>query len=193
MNKKLHERLIFLIRSLSGKVGAITFSSHYLVNKVISLIDFPLDKVVEYGPGTGVMTKALLQKLSPEGKLIVIESDPQFVEILRQLKDARLQIIEGTIQDQILDESHGFSDIDLVVSSVPFSFLTPAQRQRIISDTEKMLNPRGDFILFHQYRRLTIDLLQKKFAKVSVFFELRNIFPSFILQAEKIENKIIEF
>ena len=160
---------------------------------MISLIDFPLDKVVEYGPGTGVMTKALLQKLSPEGKLIVIESDPQFVEILRQLKDARLQIIKGTIQDQILDESHGFSDIDLVVSSVPFSFLTSTQRQRIISDTEKMLNPRGDFILFHQYRRLTIDLLQKKFAKVSVFFELRNIFPSFILQAEKIENKIIEF
>jgi phospholipid N-methyltransferase len=188
MSKNLYERAIFLKRSFSGKLGAISISSHYVIDKVIRLIDGPLDNVVEYGAGTGVMTKTLLQKLSPKGKLIVIESDPQFVKILRQIGDERLEIIEGSIQDQILDKAHGFSNIDLVVSSIPFSFLTPAQRQKIISDTKNMLTARGSFILFHQYRRLTLGLLQKNFEKVSIFFEPRNIFPSFILQAEKIKK-----
>lgn len=177
------------MRSLSGKVGAVAASSHYVINRVTDLINVPLDNVVEYGAGTGVMTKALLEKLSPSGKLTVIESDPQFVEILKQIKDARLRIIKGCIQDQILDESHGFSNIDLVVSSVPFYFLTPTERQRIITATKKMLAPNGNFILFHQYRRLMLEPLKKNFEKVSVFFEFRNILPSFILQAEKIKKQ----
>jgi phospholipid N-methyltransferase len=188
MYKNLRERIAFLMRFFSGKVGAIAVSSHYVINKVTRLINVPLDNVVEYGAGTGVMTKVLLQKLSPKGKLIVIESDPYFVKILKQIKDERLQIIEGCIQDQILDEAHGFSNIDLVVSSVPFYFLTHAQRQRIISDTKKMLTLKGNFILFHQYRRLMLKPLKKNFEKVSVFFEFRNILPSFILQAEKIKK-----
>jgi phospholipid N-methyltransferase len=155
----------------------------------MKLIDGPLDNIVEYGAGTGVMTKALLQKLSPEGSLVAIESDPRFVEILKQIKDDRLQIIEGGIQDQLLDKSHGFYNINLVVSSIPFSFLTPFQRKKVISDTKKMLVPDGNFILFHQYRRLMIEPLKKNFEKVSVFFEFRNIFPSFILHAEKIKKQ----
>ena len=185
MYKNFCERIIFLVRSFTGKVGAISISSRYLINKVTSLIDGPLDTIVEYGGGTGVMTKKLLQKLSPEGKLIVIESDPRFVKILRKIADSRLQIIEGPIQNQILDASHGFSSIDLVVSSIPFSFLTSFQQQKLISDTEKILTEKGSFILFHQYRKVTLKPLRKKFEKVSVFFEPRNVFPSFILQAEK--------
>jgi len=189
MYKNLSERIIFLIRFFSGKVGAISISSHYIINKVMGLIHGPLNNVVEYGAGTGVMTKALLKKLSPEGKLIVIESDSQFVKILKQIKDPRLHIIKGCIQDQILDAAHGFSNIDLAVSSIPFSLLTPAQRQTIISDTKKILTPEGSFILFHQYWKSALTPLKKNFAKVSVFFEFRNIFPSFILQAEKIKKQ----
>jgi phospholipid N-methyltransferase len=180
--------MVFLVQSLSGKVGAISITSHYVIDKVTKMIDSPLDNVIEYGAGTGVMTKAILEKLSPNGKLTVIESDPRFIEILKGIKDDRLRIVEGWIQDQVLDESHGFSDIDLVVSSIPFSFLTPDQRQKIISDTQKMLTPMGSFILFHQYQILTLKPLKNNFDKVSVFFELRNIFPSFILQARKMKS-----
>jgi phospholipid N-methyltransferase len=187
--KNLPERLIFLLRSLTGKVGAISISSHYIINKVMALIHGPLNNVVEYGAGTGVMTNALLQKLSPAGKLIVIESDSQFIKILKKIDDPRLHIIEGRIQDQFLDAAHGFSNIDLAVSSIPFSLLTPTQRQKIISDTKIMLTPEGSFILFHQYLWLAITPLKENFKKVSVFFEFRNIFPSFILQAEKIKKQ----
>jgi phospholipid N-methyltransferase len=185
MYKKIQERMVFLTRSLSGKVGAISASSRFVIKKTISLIDGPLDNVVEYGAGTGVMTKALLQKISPTGKLTVIESDPHFIKILKQINDPRLHIVAGDIQDQKLDKAHGYHDIDLVVSSIPFSLLKLSQQQKIISATRKMLTAKGSFILFHQYRRLTMVPLRKNFKKVTTFFEIRNIFPSFILHAEK--------
>jgi len=186
MHKKLQEKMFFLSQSFSGKkVGALAESSHYVINRVIKLINKPLDSVVEYGAGTGVMTKALLQKLSPNGKLIAIESNPEFVEILRQIKDDRLQVIEGLIQDQPLEESQGFSNVDLVVSSIPFSYLTTKEKQSVILNTKKILSSDGDLILFHQYRIATFLKLRKNFNDVSIFFEPRNVFPSFIFHAKK--------
>ncbi len=186
MRENLHKKIFFLTQSFSGKkVGALAETSPYVIKRVMKLIDKPLDSVVEYGAGTGVMTKALLQKISPNGKLIAIESNPEFVKLLREINDDRLQVIEGLIQDQLLEESQGFSNVDLVVSSIPFSYLTTREKQMVLLNTKKILSSNGDLILFHQYRIATFLKLKKNFDDVSIFFEPRNIFPSFIFHAKK--------
>jgi phospholipid N-methyltransferase len=186
MYKNFLERLFFLVRALSGhRVGAITTSSRYVIQEALQDITGPLDTIVEYGAGTGTMTKNLLQRLAPNGKLIVIESNHQFIEILKQLSDTRLHIIEGELENQLLDAKHGFFNVDLVVSSVPFSFIAPMHRQKIILASKKMLAPNGNFIIFHQYSRLMLKPLKDNFKTVSVSFEPRNIFPCFIFSAKK--------
>lgn len=166
-------------------VAALTSSSRYVVGIVLERLPDQMHTVLEYGPGNGVMTKALLPRLIPEGKLIAIESNRQFVNALKQISDERLTICEGKIEHVINKKISHLKGVNAVVSSIPFSHLKPADRFRVVAATETILAQGGDFIIFHQYSRLMLKPLQKYFRSVSVIFELRNVFPCFILHAKK--------
>lgn len=185
--KTLSQKIKFFINVIlsGGKTGAIATSSDYVVEGVLKHISGPLETVVEYGPGDGVMTKAILKLLAPRGKLVVIESNSKFVMALREIHDSRVHIIEGDIRDVIDSEMRYFKEVDLVLSSIPFSFLKPAERNEIIAKTYAILAPHGSCIIFHQYSTIIKKSLERYFNTVSVSFELRNIFPCFTLFAKK--------
>ena len=181
------EKVQFFINTIlsGGKVGAIAKSSDYVVEGVLKHVQGPLDTVVEYGPGDGVMTKAILKYLRPQGRLVAIESDPEFVKILREIGGPRVEIIEGNVEEVISHESWSIKDADLVLSSIPFSFLTFLERDRVVAKTYEMLRPHGSCIVFHQYSTLIKETLEKHFGTVTAEFEPRNVFPCFILVAKK--------
>src|SRR3989344_6403005 len=164
---------------LDRNVGAVSKSSKYVINNVLKRLKQPLQIVIEFGPGDGPMTKALLKRLSPDGKLLVIESNVKFVEELRKIDDERLHIVEGNVQDIISKDIYGFEKVDLVVSSIPFSFLKPSERINIVKITNKLLISGGSFIIFHQYSRLMAKTLRQVFGSVSVILEPRNFPPCF--------------
>ena len=72
----------FLKNAILGKkVGAISRSSRYVIKKVLNNIKGQtFHKIVEYGPGDGVLTHELLKMLSPNGKMLVVELDKNFVK-----------------------------------------------------------------------------------------------------------------
>ena len=166
------------------KVGAVAASSIYVVANVIKRVDGPLALIVEYGPGDGVMTRELLKKLSPDGTFFAIESDRMFAKALKLIDDKRLVVIEGLVEDQLEKNRHLFKGADLVVSSIPFSFLSPTERERIVAESFRMLAPTGSLIIFHQYSILMRKYLKKYFKHVSTSFVARNVFPCFVLQAK---------
>src|SRR3989338_1090498 len=91
MNKYLN--FIKIALSDKSKTGAIVRSSSYVVRAVLKLISGrPLQKIVEYGSGDGVMTLELLNHLSPQGRLLAVETDSDFVKILKQINDPRLLV-----------------------------------------------------------------------------------------------------
>ena len=56
--------------------------------------------VVELGPGTGGTTKALLQAMRPDAKLLAIEINPGFCDLLRDtIDDPRLIVHHGSAAD----------------------------------------------------------------------------------------------
>jgi phospholipid N-methyltransferase len=66
-------------------IASITPTSDFGVRKVCSKIDFSrCGLIVEYGPGTGVFTKYLLQKMGPDSLLILIERNANFAGDLRK-------------------------------------------------------------------------------------------------------------
>ncbi len=187
-HNSLLEQLNFLkIALLDYKIGALSRSSKYVVNAVVRDFDNQsLQKVVEFGPGDGVMTKELLHRMPSHGQLIIIESSPRFIEVLKKIEDPRLKIIEGTIQDALKElEKNQLSNIDLVVSSIPFSMLKPDERDKVVHDTFNILHNNGEFVIFHQYSRLMLTPLKKYFNNVTSHFEPRNFLPCFIMYAKK--------
>lgn len=182
----IREQAQFFKRALLGKnVGAIATSSDYLIDSVARHIEGPLNLVVEYGPGDGAMTRAILDRLSPEGKLFVIESDSGFAEALRKISDSRLRVIEGYVPGEIVKGRESFTGADLIISSVPLSLLKPEERDEIAKETYHLLAPHGSFIVFHQYSKLVEKYLKKYFSRIDVSFEFRNVFPCFIFRARK--------
>ncbi|MEK7197927.1 MAG: methyltransferase domain-containing protein [Patescibacteria group bacterium] len=167
------------------EAGAITMSSKYVVKQVLKHLPHKLDTVVEYGPGTGVMTEAILERLSPQGKLLAIEANSGFTKALNQLKDARLRILHGKAQHLAPSLMNEFSHADAVVSSIPFTFVESTVRLKILSDAYEMLAPGGTLIIFHQYTPLMFYSLYKMFRSVTIEFEVRNIFPCFMMVAKK--------
>lgn len=169
------------------RVGALAESSQYLIREALrSQDDKRLKKIIEYGSGNGVMTKALLMRLLVDGQLIAIESNRDFVELLRGIGDPRLRIIHGEIQNIIPAlQKEGLSGIDLIVSSIPFSWLSQKARKQVILDSYQLLTEYGDLIFFHQYIPIAVLSLKGIFKKTSISFIWRNIFPCFVIVAHK--------
>ncbi len=168
-------------------IGAIASSSRVLVKKVAAILqNRKLNVVVEYGPGDGVMTKELLKSLSINGRLFVIESNPSFVKTLKEIKDERLIVIQGKAQSaKGLLKEHGVENAELVISSVPFSWFTSRERQKLMEDSFNILKVGGDIIFFHQYVPVAYFDLKKNFKNPRIHFVARNLFPCFIARAVK--------
>ncbi len=167
------------------RIGAITISSRFTVEAVVKNIKRDAGLVVEYGAGEGKVTKKILEKLSPEGKLAAVEINENLLAHLRKIKDERLSIIEGDVVLLSEDFGHfGFSEADVAVSGVPLSFFKPKTREKIISNTAKNLSPEGRFIVY-QYSPLVLPLLKKYFHQVKVEYVVRNLPPYFVMTAEK--------
>jgi phospholipid N-methyltransferase len=177
----------FRIALFDRQVGALSRSSKYVVRAVVrNLKNQHLARVVEYGPGDGVMTKELLRHMPAHGQLIAVESSLKMLKVLKEIGDPRLKVITGTVQNISRElKRHHFANVDLVVSSIPFSMLKPAERDSVVRNTFDMLNAAGRFIVFHQYSRIMRGPLKKYFSSVNTRFEPRNILPCFIMDARK--------
>ena len=177
----------FLKKALTDyRVGALTISSRFVVNEVLRNIGPEFKHIVEYGPGDGVVVKAILKKLPPDGKLAVIELNKKFYEELLKINDSRLAVINGSIIDLSKDlmKNTGLPKIDAVVSSVPFTYFKPSEKEEVIRNTHREMVEGGVFIVY-QYTPLVRPILRKLFKKVFTKLELRNFPPSFIMVAEK--------
>ena len=145
----------------------------------------PMNRVIEYGPGDGVMTKELLIIMPKNGQLLAIETNPKFLGMLRLIDDPRLQVIDGKAQNISKSLLTGAGSYDLIISSIPFSMIKFADREKIVRNTHDLLTKTGRFIIFHQYSPLMLRLMKKYFRSVSISFEPRNVMPCFMIHAQK--------
>lgn len=169
------------------KVGALTPSSNFVVKQILKkLPHHSRSVIIEYGAGDGVITKALLEHMPKDGKLIAIEMNPHFITLLKKIHDPRLEVIHG----DVLHICRNFARlklprVDAVISGIPFSFLNSHERHVISKQTFQRLSEHGRFILY-QVSPLMFPYLKKYFKKkIDLSLEVRNFPPYFIMAAEK--------
>lgn len=177
------ERFLFALRWLRSPrhLGSITPSSRFLAQTLLGLAGEPFPSfAVELGPGTGPLTRGILDRLNPDGRLLAIERDPQLAAHLRRrFPDHRLTVVTGDAQDlQRHLYAAGFPrQIPLIVSGLPFSSLPPGVGEEILNEVTRALLPDGRLLLY-QYSTFRVGMLQRHFGRVQTTWEIRNIPPA---------------
>src|SRR5215210_7148388 len=135
MSQGLTDRLAFLRAFVAHprRVGAVLPTSRSAVRDMLDMADVhSSDLVVELGPGTGVYTRQILERLRPDAQLVAVERDPRLARLLaEQYQDARLRVVCDSAEN-VKAHLNG-TRCELVVSGLPFTSLGPDVAQRIFA------------------------------------------------------------
>ncbi len=165
------------------QVGAIFPSSIFLVEDMLSEVDFNRAKViVELGAGSGSFTKEILKRMTPDAKLIIFEIDSVFIEKLKKIKDSRITLVHDSAVNisKYLDNTQA----DYIISGIPLSNLDKEVKVDIISTSHHNLKEGGKFLQF-QYFPESFHLLRQYFPEVRVRFTFFNPPPAFFYICRK--------
>jgi phosphatidylethanolamine/phosphatidyl-N-methylethanolamine N-methyltransferase len=130
-------------------VAAVAPSSRELALRMVDELPADARRVVELGPGTGVMTEVLLAHgLQPEG-LLAVELDPALHGQL-QARFPQLRVVHGDAR-RLAELAGGFAapgTLDAVVSSLGLLAMDEADRSAILAAAFSLLRDDGRFIQF---------------------------------------------
>ncbi len=161
-------------------LGSIIPSSKALVKRLAAQVDWESTRVlVEYGPGVGTITCAMLQHLRRDGMLVAIDCNRDFADYMRRsINDPRLRVAHASAADveKVLKDC-GVDGADCILSGIPYSTLPPELRARILESSRRVLRPGGTFLVY-QFTRAVHPQLCEVFGEVSEEFEPRNILPA---------------
>ena len=131
------------------RTGAVSPSGRFLARMMARYVD-PANEglIIELGPGTGPVTQALLQRgLAPE-RLVLVEYEPAFCQLLRR-RFPRCLVVQGDAYD--LPGTLGDllqSPIAAVVSSLPLLTRPEPARTALLDQAFAAMGPDGCFIQF---------------------------------------------
>jgi phosphatidylethanolamine/phosphatidyl-N-methylethanolamine N-methyltransferase len=130
-------------------IGAVAPSGRALARAMAAAAGPPPSGlVVELGPGTGPVTRSLIETGVQPERLTLIEYDPEFCRLLRQ-RFATARVIQGDAYD-LPATLAGLSGqrIAAVVSSLPLLNQPPERREKLIADAFALMGPSGVFVQF---------------------------------------------
>ncbi len=160
-------------------VGSIIPSSQHTVDKMLSKVDWNnCSLFVEYGPGVGTFCGTVLERLRPDARLLVIDTNPDFIRYLKQhIRDPRFIAVHGSAEDvnRYINEA-GFEQADYILSGLPFSTLPGDVGPRIAAETGKAIRKGGAFLVY-QFRARARDFMVPHFARIDKDYAFWNIPP----------------
>lgn len=168
-------------------VGAISPSSKFLMKRMVAPVDFEkADVIVELGPGNGVFTKGVLERMKPDAILLSFELNRSFYEHIKAtISDKRLVLINDTaekIGDYLNEKQLGKADY--IISSLPFTVIPKEIKYPIIDNCVTYLKDEGLFVQF-QYSLNAKKMLSERFGKVKLDFTALNFPPAFVYKCSK--------
>lgn len=180
---------MFLLEYIKNprKVGAIAPSSKYLAYEMINTINFQdTNCIVEYGPGTGVFTEKILARAKETTKIILIEVNKTFYNILQELYGhKRNVIILNDSAENIKDilKMHSIEKVDYIISGLPFASLPKTVSDCILDRSSEVLSKHGEFITF-QYTLVKKKYIESFFRNMNHRKVVKNFPPAYVLKCK---------
>jgi phospholipid N-methyltransferase len=193
MNESLRFLRAFAQRPFA--TGAIAPSSRHLAAEMVAGSELGSARtVVEIGPGTGALTRAILGELSPDALLLAVELNPDFAIHLQATLPARVKVVNGS--GEHLDEflrGCGRASADCVVCGLPWANFGRELQQRLMDGVLKGLRSGGCFSTFTYlhavglpYGRRFASMLRANFASVERSpLVWKNLPPAFVYHCRR--------
>lgn len=150
-------------------------------------VDLP-GTIVELGPGTGVVTEALLKRgIAPE-RLALIEASPDFCRLLRP-RFPDLLLVEGNAFDLMkIVAERKLEPVAAVVSSLPLLTQPRLRRIDLLRMAFHCMQPDGVFIQFTYGVRSPIPIVDRFVAADVTPRIWRNIWPACVWQYRRFRS-----
>lgn len=183
------DKVKFLYRFIQSpkQIGSVTPSSRFLTKQMLIPVDWSrVRAVAELGPGTGVFTRSIIEQMKQSdhnGQLLLFEQDDNLRRLLLAKFPGVACFKEALELAQAMDD-FGLTQVDAVISGLPFANFTQDKREQIIHAVKNSLTPDGTFIMF-QYSLQMKSLLERMFPNVQLHFVPLNIPPAFVYVCRK--------
>jgi len=178
-------RLRFLRSFLASprKVGAVLPTSRRTVRETLDLAALGQARcVVELGAGTGVYTRAILDRIGSGARVLAFEVDSELSSALdSELRDPRLRVVNASAVD-VARHLDG-ATADVIVSALPFTSLPVPEREQILRAARDVLG-RDGILLVLQYSPLIERELRQTFSNVRRRLSLLNVPPAFLFACQ---------
>ncbi|MBN3523520.1 class I SAM-dependent methyltransferase [Paenibacillus apiarius] len=180
------DKALFFYKFLKSpqQIGSIIPSSKALASQMTKPVDWLLaEAIAELGSGTGVVTRQICAKKQAHAAMLLFEKD---ADMRRKLSR---QYPNVTIGDDALQlystmQQQGLSQLDAIISGLPFAMFPFAVRESILDIVEQSLKPSGVFVTF-QYSLHMRKRLKERFAMEHIQFVLWNFPPAFVYVCRK--------
>ena len=131
------------------QTGAIGPSSDRLTQEITDGVDWGnVSTVVEYGPGTGILTGQILKRMRPGTKFFAIEVNPEFVTILEQRYPEVTVYQESVANVKMLVERQKIDKIDAVISGLPWANFSEEAQEEYLEAMLEVMRPGAQFATF---------------------------------------------
>jgi ornithine lipid N-methyltransferase len=131
------------------RIGSVWPSSRAMSRATLTEVDWQRAQViVELGAGTGPITAEIVQRLCPHTRLLAIERDADFAQILQKRFSGHpnVEIVHGDVRetDGIL-KARNITNVDYFISGLATPTLPKGVQRRMFAAVRKYLSPQGCF------------------------------------------------
>ncbi|MCP5002509.1 MAG: methyltransferase domain-containing protein [Planctomycetes bacterium] len=176
------------------KTGAIAPSSEGLADLITDAADLSnTSAVIELGPGTGIFTEKILQKISGETRFFALEINPHFVEATRnRCPNAEIYHDSATNARKYLYR-HDLKECDSIICGLPWASFSEGLQNELLDTIADILKPGGKFLTFAYLQGLLLPagirfkkILSTRFRHLTKTKTVwMNFPPAFVYCAEK--------
>jgi phospholipid N-methyltransferase len=131
----------------------------------------PAARILEVGPGTGAVTRAIARRMVRGDRLDAVEINATFARLLEQRVAREEAFAAHREQVQVihapLEELLGESVYDFIVSGLPLNNFTPAQVRAVFAAFKRLIKPGGllsyfEYTLVRQLKTPFVNLPERR-------------------------------
>lgn len=152
-----------------------------------------ISSVVELGPGTGALTRKIVQKMPEDARFFALEINPEFARDVQERYPTVRVHCDSAVNVRKYLEDAGLKACDRIISSLPWAMFDETLQDEILDAILEALAPGGLLLTFAYLHGLALPAglrfrrkLFSRFREVTQTRTVwRNVPPAFVYCAEK--------